>query len=83
MQNSFLFQLLRGLDRRDLRELRKLVQSPFFNLSENVQFLLEKLLDTEGSKKLETERSTLTETVGGKEKDLFYAMSALSENVRQ
>ena len=83
MQNSFLFQLLRGLDRRDLRELRKLVQSPFFNLSENVQFLLEKLLDTEGSKKFETKRSALTETVGGKEKDLFYAMSALSENVRQ
>ena len=83
MQNSFLFQLRRGLDRRDLRELRKLVQSPFFNLSENVQFLLEKLLDTEGSKKFETERSALTETVGGKEKDLFYAMSALSENVRQ
>ena len=64
MQNSFLFQLLRGLDRRDLRELRKLVQSPFFNLSENVQFLLEKLLDTEGSKKFETERSALTESEG-------------------
>jgi hypothetical protein len=93
MQNSFLFQLLRGLDRRDVRELRKLVLSPFFNLNENVQLLLEKLLNTvevrnpdkigKGSKKFENERSKLTQTVGGREKDLFYTMSSLSENVRE
>ena len=93
MQNTFLFQLLRGLDRRDFRELRKIVLSPFFNVSENVQLLLEKLSNTEGVRnpdafgkgvsKFETDRSALIETVGGREKDLFYAMSALSENVRQ
>ncbi len=90
MQNTFLFQLLRGLDRRDVREFRKFVASPFFNLNQNVQLLLEKLLHTdgtsrnnrEGGKKLETERSKLAETVGGSEKDLFYATSALSEHVR-
>ena len=93
MQNSFLFQLLRGLDRRDVRELRKLVLSPFFNLNENVQLLLEKLLNTvevrnpdkigKVGKKFEVDRSLLAETVGGREKDLFYAMSSLSENVRE
>ncbi|MBL7817612.1 MAG: hypothetical protein JNL70_21580 [Saprospiraceae bacterium] len=92
MQNTFLFQLLRGLDRRDIRALQKLVRSPFFNLNEHVSSLLEKLLDTveehnpdesgKRHKKLEVERAKLTQTVGGRDKDLFYTMSALSEQVR-
>lgn len=88
MQNSILVQVFRSLNKKEIRELRKFVRSPFFNQREDVIQLFDFLADHSEASAEKLEKTKVFPHIfpeGGAYDDsqMRYAMSFLLDAIRQ